>query len=301
MDVEAPNSAGPAAAVEPDLYARIRDRLATLSPAKLAVAEYLMDRYVDAALLPAAKLAAAVGVSESVVVRLAVDLGYNGYPDMQAALQQIVRDRLTESTRPATVLSDDGHTVGRAFQSDYQLMRQTYDANPLSALEMAAEAMLAAQRIGVLGLRMGHALAVDLSFRLQLLLGNASVLHQGADTLEDDLRRYGPGDLVVVYDFRPYNDILDAAVTVLRNRGVQIVAVSDSALAPIATDAAVTLLAATEGDYGNGRSLVGAMALANSLLALIHERAGERAEASIRDTMALRMQITANRQRRGRP
>lgn len=283
--------------MEPDLYARIRNRANMLSPAKMSVAEYLMDRYVDAAGLSAARLATAVGVSESVVIRLASDLGYDGYPDLQAALQQMVRDRLAGGGSAAPGLADDPHPVGRTFRSDLQLLEQTYAANARKTLEAAAAALLGAQRIGVLGLRMAHALAVDLAFRLQMLLGNASVISLGGDTLEDELRRFGSGDVVVLYDFRPYREVVVTAGEVLRARGTHIVAVTDSGLAPVARSALVTLLAPTEGDYGNGRSLVGALALANSLLMLINEQAPERTEASIRETMALRLQVTANMKR----
>lgn len=295
--MKAPGSTAAPSAVEPDLYARIRSRAATLSPAKMSVAEYLMDRYVDAAGLSAARLAVAVGVSESVVIRLASDLGYDGYPDLQAALQQMVRDRVAGGVAAAAGFVHDAHPAGRTFRSDQQLLEQTYAANSVAALEAVADALIRAQWIGVLGLRMGHALATDLGFRLQMLLGNASVISLGGDTLEDELRRYGSGDVVVLYDFRPYHHLVGAAAEVLRGRGAEIVAVSDSALAPIARYAPVTLLAPTEGDYGNGRSLVGAMALANSLLMLISERAPERTEASVRETMALRLQVTANMKR----
>ncbi|MFO7246687.1 MAG: MurR/RpiR family transcriptional regulator [Thermaerobacter sp.] len=281
-------------AVESDLFARIRLASPRLSPAKLAAAEYIITRVEDVAFWPAARLAEAVGVSESVVVRLAVDLGYAGYPDLQRAAQEVLRRRLylpgqalppggTEATSPA------GETVDRSFRSQRRILEVCRAANPPQALEQAAQLLLEARRSVAVGFRMGYILAEAAAFNLQLLLGNAAVATLGPDTLEDTLSGYGPGDAALLFDFRPYNPAMDRVVEILTQQRTRRIAVTDSHSAPAARGAHVVLRTPTEMDAGAGRSLVGGMALLDALGALVWELDPNRCRASMRQIMALRM------------
>ena len=63
------------------------------------IAEYILQNYDKAAFMTASKLGRLVGVSESTVVRFASELGYDGYPSMQRALQEMIRSRLTSTQR----------------------------------------------------------------------------------------------------------------------------------------------------------------------------------------------------------
>lgn len=279
-----------ATADEPEIYARIRQRSASLSRTKLAVAEYLLTRVEDAAFWPAARLARAVGVSESVVVRLSVELGYSGYPDMQHALQELVRQRLHAASTPRRPRTDPGGSaVYRAFSSNSRILDDTERLNDGNTYETAVAALLGARQIVTVGMRMAHPVAYALAFNIQLFLGNAAVLTAGADVVEDGVRRYGPGDVAVACDFRPYNPMTVEVARALRARGVATVALVDSPLAPAAEGAVATLLTSTEGDFGGDRSLVGAMAVVSALTALLCERGGDRCQASVQETMSLRM------------
>jgi DNA-binding MurR/RpiR family transcriptional regulator len=72
---------------------------AQLSSKKKQVAKYIVDNYVEAAFLTAAELARRSSVSEPTVIRLAVDLGYTGFPEMRSALQDKVQSKLTTLSR----------------------------------------------------------------------------------------------------------------------------------------------------------------------------------------------------------
>jgi len=80
--------------VSDDLIRRIRARHELMSPGQRRVADHLLENYEDAAFQSAASVARAVGVSESLVVRFAASLGYEGFRELSSALGEMVKARL---------------------------------------------------------------------------------------------------------------------------------------------------------------------------------------------------------------
>ena len=78
-----------------DILSVLKSKEATFSKGQRRIAQYITESYDKAAFMTASKLGKVVGVSESTVVRFAMELGYDGYPAMQKALQEMVRNRLT--------------------------------------------------------------------------------------------------------------------------------------------------------------------------------------------------------------
>ena len=77
----------------------IESNMKTFSKGQKKIAAYILENYDKAAFMTASKLGSLVGVSESTVVRFASELGYEGYPSMQRALQEMIRSRLTSTQR----------------------------------------------------------------------------------------------------------------------------------------------------------------------------------------------------------
>ena len=82
-----------------NLLGEIQDRMSDFSKSQKIISEYILSNYDKAAYMTASKLGAAVNVSESTVVRYAIELGFDGYPEFQHSLQEIVRTRLTSFQR----------------------------------------------------------------------------------------------------------------------------------------------------------------------------------------------------------
>ena len=81
--------------VENDLLAKLSSYSGKLSKGQRTIAKFISANYDKAAFMTAGKLGKIVGVSESTVVRFATELGYDGYPAMRKALQEMIRNRLT--------------------------------------------------------------------------------------------------------------------------------------------------------------------------------------------------------------
>ena len=113
--------------MENDFLAVMQGCDASFSKGQRAIAQYITDEYDKAAFMTAAKLGKTVGVSESTVVRFAVCLGFDGYPSMQKAMQEMVLNRLT-SVQRLEVASDrigDRDIVSMVLQSDADKLRRT--------------------------------------------------------------------------------------------------------------------------------------------------------------------------------
>ena len=86
-----------------DLLRDMEAAMPGFSKGQKRIAQYLLEHYHKAAYLTASALGSVVGVSESTVVRFAIELGYEGYPQMQAAMQETVRVRMTTVQRMEAV------------------------------------------------------------------------------------------------------------------------------------------------------------------------------------------------------
>ena len=82
-----------------DILTRIQNEIHAFSKGQKKIASYILTNYDKAAFMTASRLGKTVEVSESTVVRFAVELGYAGYPEMQKTLQELVRNKLTSVQR----------------------------------------------------------------------------------------------------------------------------------------------------------------------------------------------------------
>ena len=82
-----------------DILSTIQNQIHTFSKGQKLIANYILESYDKAAFMTASKLGKTVSVSESTVVRFAVELGFDGYPSMQKTLQELVRNKLTSVQR----------------------------------------------------------------------------------------------------------------------------------------------------------------------------------------------------------
>ena len=91
-----------------NLLRAIEEGMPSFSKGQKMIASYILEHYEKAAYLTASRLGALVGVSESTVVRFAIELGYDGYPAFQQSLQKIIRNKLTSFQR----MEVSNHLIG---------------------------------------------------------------------------------------------------------------------------------------------------------------------------------------------
>ena len=154
-----------------DLFSLINEKLPTFSKGHKRIANYILDHYDKAAFMTAQKLGKTVGISESTVVRFASMLGYDGYPALQKALQEMMRSRLTAVQR-IEVTSDQmsGEDVlERVLNLDIERIRRTLEETSKENFNNAVDQIISCNTIYIVGTRSSASIAAFLSYYLSLI------------------------------------------------------------------------------------------------------------------------------------
>ena len=232
-----------------DVLKKIETEIGSFSKGQKLIANYILAHYDKAAYLTASKLGAYVGVSESTVVRFAIELGFEGYPEFQHALQEIMRNRLTSFQRIEVTnsLIGDENILERVLISDAEKIRRTLEEVDQASFERAIERITSAKRIYILGVRSSSSLASFLNFNFQMIFDNVKFIQttSGSEMFEQ-IMQIGEGDVMIAISFPRYSKRIINAVEYARSKKANVVALTDSKVAPIAAHADELLIAQSD-------------------------------------------------------
>ena len=257
-----------------DILATIESGMPSFSKGQRAIGQFILDSYDKAAFMTASRLGQTVHVSESTVVRFAAELGYDGYPGMQKALQEMVRSRLTSVQRIEIADGRLGNQeiLSTVMQADIEKIRMTLEETDRESFYRAVEAILSAHRIYVLGARSASALADFLCYYFELIFDNTIPVHatSSSETFEQ-LLRVGEEDVIIGISFPRYSSRTVKAMQFARERGARVIAITDSEASPLAEIATEKLLAKSDmASFVD--SLVAPLSLINALIVAVGRR-----------------------------
>ena len=260
-----------------DILTVIQDSMHTFSKGQRKIANFILESYDKAAFMTASRLGKRVGVSESTVVRFAFELGYDGYPDMQRSLQKMIRNRLTTVQR-IEVTNDrlgDQDLLSMVLQSDVEKIRQTLEELDRDSFYSAVDAIVAARKIYIIGVRSSAAIASFLHFYFNLIFDNVVLVSANtASEIFESLLRVGEGDAVIGISFPRYSSRTVQALSFARDRGATAIAITDSETSPLAPISRYTLTARSDmASFVD--SLVAPLSLVNALLVAVSQRKNE--------------------------
>ena len=251
-----------------DLLEKIKASMSSFSKGQRAIGNYIISSYDKAAFMTASKLGEVTGVSESTVVRFATALGYEGYPELQVALQELIRIRLT-SVQRMEVTDDrigEGDVLESVLSSDMTKIRATLDGISRHDFSVASDAIVKARRIYIIGMRSSASLASFLAFNFRFMFDNVTLVQttSGSEIFEQ-LLRVSPEDVVIAISFPRYSKRIISAVEFAKMQGAHIVALTDSSFSPIASYADSALYAKSDmASFVD--SLVAPLSIINALL-----------------------------------
>ena len=220
-----------------DILEILQQKTAGFSKSQRRIAQYICEAYDKAAFMTANKLGKTVGVSESTVVRFAVDLGFDGYPSMQKAMQDMVLNRLT-SVQRIEVANDrigDQDVISTVIQSDIEKLRQTGETVDRDAFQSAVDAVLTARRVYVIGVRSVAPLANFLGYYLNYMFNNVrTVTASGTGEMFEQIVGIGKEDAVIAFSFPRYSSATINAAQYCSNTGAKVIAITDNRQSPLA-------------------------------------------------------------------
>lgn len=251
-----------------DIILMLQEKVSSLSKGQRKIAKYITEFYDKAAFMTAGKLGKTVGVSESTVVRFAVELGYEGYPQMQKAMQEMVLNRLTSVQRMG-VASDrigDQDVVSMVLQSDAEKLRQTSEVLSREDFHAAIDAILRAKKIYVLGVRSASALANFLGYYMNFMFSNVHIITaSGESEMFEKLVSVNENDVVIAFSFPRYSRATAKGVQYCRTTGAEVVGLTDSRFSPLGQNCDHVLVAKSD-MVSLVDSLVAPLSVVNALI-----------------------------------
>ena len=267
--------------MENDIESRIHTRFSEFSKGQKKIATVILENYDKAAYMTAAKLGELVQVSESTVVRFALELGYDGYPELQRAVQELVRAKLTSNQR--IQISDlrygDGDILDSVLSADIGKIKYTMENIDRASFHAAVDAMAKAKRIFVFGARSSATLATFFNFNLRLILNNVIMVQPySRGEVFEQILDIGEGDVLSAISFPRYSTKIIDAVKYAHAQGATVIALTDSSMSPIAKNAQHVLTAQSD-MVSYVDSLVAPLSILNAILVAITKTQKERVTA----------------------
>lgn len=241
----------------------------SLSKGHKRIADFIKTNYEKASFMTAANLGKAVGVSESTVVRFASHIGFDGYPELQQYLQEMVKSHLTSVQRMDVAASrfEGDDFIDKAFAADIEMIKATRDGISREAFAKSVEAINRAERIYILGVRSSASLASFAAFYFRFLYRDVVLVDtSAASEMFEQMFRIGSNDVCIAVSFPRYSNQTVKALSFARKRGAAIISITDGEMSPIA-QYATHLLVAKSSMVSFVDSLVAPLSLINALIA----------------------------------
>lgn len=254
-----------------DILDIFKERQHTFSKGQRLIAKYITEDYDKAAFMTANRLGKTVGVSESTVVRFAVDLGFDGYPSMQKAMQEMVLNRLTSVQRieVANNRIGDQDVVSMVIHSDMEKLRQTGETLSRQEFEASVNAVLNAKRIYILGVRSAAPLAEFLGHYLNYMFNNVhTITGCGTSEMFEKIVGIDSRDVVIAFSFPRYSAATTKGAQYCRSTGATVIGITDNWESPLGQTSDHVLCAKSD-MVSLVDSLVAPLSVVNALIVAI--------------------------------
>ncbi|MBQ9921774.1 MAG: MurR/RpiR family transcriptional regulator [Clostridia bacterium] len=272
-----------------DFINGIENKSKRFSKSHRLIAEYVSENFEKVAYMTASKLGAAVGVSESTVVRFAIECGFEGYPEFSRHLQELIPTKLTSAQRTeiTNMRLGDGEILDKVLTSDIDKIKSTMTQVDHQAFYAAADAIINSKTIYLMGVRSSSVLANFMHYYFSLIFDNVRLISSttGSEMFEQ-IFKAGKGDVVIGISFPRYSKRVVHAMEYAKSKGACLVALTDSSDSPIARPADYTLLAKSDmASFAD--SLVAPMSIINALIVTIGKKKNEHVQKIFTELEAL--------------
>ncbi|MDD6174453.1 MAG: MurR/RpiR family transcriptional regulator [Firmicutes bacterium] len=259
------------------LLSNIEKSSAGFSKGQRLIAQYIERHYDKAAFMTASRLGATVGVSESTVVRFATEIGYEGYPALQKAMQEMIRSKLTSLQRIEVTNERIGRSdlLDAVLNADMDTIRNTLDEVSREEFRAAVETIVSARRIYIVAARSAAPVASFLAYYFNMIFENVIAVNAASESaFFEKMFRIDEKDAVIGFSFPRYSSSVAKALRFASDKGAAVISVTDSPASPLAVYAKHLLLARSD-MVSIVDSLVAPLSLVNALIVAVASRKKE--------------------------
>ncbi|MGN0171477.1 MAG: MurR/RpiR family transcriptional regulator [Acutalibacteraceae bacterium] len=254
-----------------NLTTLILSHMAEFSKGQKRIAHYILEHYDEAAFMTALRLGETVGVSESTVVRFAAELGFDGYPELQKAIQELIRSKLDSIQRIEVTRSRmaDDEVLDSVMSYDMANIRQTLDELPRDTFYNAVDAIIHARKIYIFGAGSCRSLSNFTAYYLKQLLSDIHLVYTSSQIeILEEMFAINEQDVIIALSFPRYSSKAGKTVHFAHSRKAKVIAITDSLLSPIAEYADYLLLAHSD-MAAIVDSLVAPLSIINALIVAV--------------------------------
>ncbi|OQB24376.1 MAG: putative HTH-type transcriptional regulator YbbH [Firmicutes bacterium ADurb.Bin182] len=230
---------------EPALLMKMKALRPSLSRAEQQVVDYIIGHPETVIYLSVAGLAENSGVSDATVVRTCRSLGLNGYQDLKVTLAQDIVTPLQSIHEEINEGDSVSVIVDKVFQGTLHALNFTHDTLKVEAIEQAAEAIMKARTVIVMGLGNSHSVAIDLQHKL-MRLGMLSIAFTDSHMQAIAASQLTPDDVVFAISHSGSSmDIVDS-VRLAKDNGVKTISLTNIGISPLSKITDIQLYTASK-------------------------------------------------------
>lgn len=225
--------------VSASILMRIASELADLTPEARKAAIYVLENPRDVGVSTVREIAEAARVKPNTVVRMARQVGFDGYDDFREPFREAIRRGAVDFPDRVRWLQDIRKSgdlgglyadmVGDAIGN----LEETFAAISVADLKAAAEAIWTSRRAYTLGVGVMNANARNFTYLASTGMTDFHAIPKIGSSAVDDLAWAGKQDVLIAMTCRPYRTEVLEAVEIAREQGVTMIGISDSPASPI--------------------------------------------------------------------
>lgn len=218
---------------------RLTEEWDALTPEAQKAARYVLENPNDVGVSTVREIAEAAKVKPNTFVRMARQVGFEGYEDFRAPFREAIRKGAVSFPDRARWLQDirkSGDLGG--LYADMALgairnLEETFAGIDAEALKSAAEAIWASRQVFTLGVGVNNANARNFTYLASTGMVQFHAIPRSGSSPTDDLAWADSRDVLIAMSMRPYRSEVVAAIEVAREQGLTIIGLSDSPASPI--------------------------------------------------------------------
>ncbi|MBM7634733.1 MULTISPECIES: MurR/RpiR family transcriptional regulator [Geomicrobium] len=259
------------------IQSKLHQLYPSLSKSKQKAAHYMIEHPEQVALYPAQKIGRLANTSETTIIRLCQDLGYNGYKPLQEALQaQMITDESESSNdllgrfemKTNTLKHEQDLIEYEKYNALFDL-KETFETVSQQTLHRFVSAITSAEEIVVIGLRTSFSAAHWLTYSLNALKGNATLYRSGIDENIHLLNRTSEKTVLIAFSFSRYTKETLTFTRAAKSRGATVLAIIDEHRAPIHEIADCSMIAGKQDSIVPSKRMISLFAIIHLLLSAL--------------------------------
>lgn len=275
---------------------RLTEELDTLTPEAQKAARYVLENPTEVGVSTVREIASAAQVKPNTVVRMARQVGFEGYEDFREPFREAIRQGGVSFPDRARWLQDISRSgelgglyadmIGAAIQN----IEETFAGISAQDLERAAQTIWTSRQVFVLGVGVNNSNARNFTYLASTGMTDFHAIPRPGSTPADDLAWADSRDVLIAMTCQPFRREVIDAVQIAREQGVKVVALSDSPASPIVRMADHAFIASVDTPqfFPSSISLI---ALLETLLSFVIAVASDEIVARVEQFHARRHQL----------